>query len=107
MNPKIIFFTLLIIAIVLEVLGDFYFKKWSIDNKKILIITGFVFYALGSLFWAASLKYELLSKAGVIFMMANILLVTFLGLFYFQEELTLINKIGIALGMISIILIEI
>lgn len=106
MNPKLIFFLILIFAVLLEVTGDFYFKKWSTQNKIGLIFLGFLFYTLGSLFWAASLKYELLSKAGLIFMILNIILITLMSIFYFNEQLSVANKIGIGLGIISIILLE-
>lgn len=107
MNLKVIFFSLLITAVILEVIGDFYFKRWSLQNRAWMILIGFAFYALGSLFWAVSLRYELLSKAGIVFMLLNLVLIALIGVFYFNESLSIINKIGVALAIISVILLEI
>lgn len=105
-NPKYLFFIILITAILLEVIGDIFFKKYALESKKYIIIIGLIFYFLGSILWAISLKYETLSKAGTIFMVMNIILITLVGALYFKEDLSLTNKIGVALGIISIILIE-
>jgi small multidrug resistance pump len=106
LSPKTIFFILLGSAILLEVIGDIFFKKYALDSKKTIIIIGLIFYFLGSLLWAISLKYETLSKAGTIFMVMNIILITLVGTLYFKEDLSLMNKLGIVLGALSIILIE-
>jgi multidrug transporter EmrE-like cation transporter len=37
----------------------------------------------------------------------NLIAVALVGVLYFKEDLTLINKIGIILGVVSVILIEI
>lgn len=105
-NPKIIFFILLTVGILLEVLGDIFFKKWAIQSKIVMLIIGALLYFTGTIFWAFSLRYETLSKAGIIFMLANIILIALAGILIFKENLSLINKIGIALGIVSIILVE-
>jgi len=107
MNLKVVFFLMLVTAVILEVIGDVYFKKWSLQNRTWMMLIGFAFYALGSLFWAVSLRYELLSKAGIIFMLMNLVLIALVGVFYFNENLSIINKIGVALAIISIILLEV
>ncbi len=104
---KYIFYILIAIAVVLEILADILFKKWSIENKNILLIIGLIIYALGTLFWAISLKYEFLSKAISIFTLLNLIIISLVGVLVFKEDLSIINKIGIGLGVLSIILIEI
>ena len=37
----------------------------------------------------------------------NLIIVVLVGVLYFNETLSLVNKIGIALGVLSLILIEI
>lgn len=106
-SSKIIFFTLTTIAVLLEVVGDIYFKKWSLENKNLLLYLGLFIYFIGTIFWAVSLKYEYLSKAISIFTVLNLIIVVLVGVLYFQENLSLINKIGIVLGIVSVILIEI
>lgn len=104
---KFIFFGLISLAVALEVVGDVFFKIWSIDNKNFLLYAGLLIYFIGTVFWAISLKYEYLSKAISVFTVLNLIIVVFVGVLYFKEDLSLLNKVGIGLGIISVILIEI
>jgi len=106
MVEKYIFFGLLLLAVILEVIADILFKKWSMGNKGILFILGLAIYLIGTIFWAVSLKYDYLSKAVSIFTVLNLIMVVAVGLLVFKEDISLTNKIGIALGIISVILIE-
>jgi multidrug transporter EmrE-like cation transporter len=106
MTPKTLFFILIALAVLLEITADILFKHWSLTNKKSFIIVGMLLYATGTLFWALSLKYELLSKAVVIFTLANLIAIVLTGVLLFNEHLSTTNKIGIALGILSIFLLE-
>jgi small multidrug resistance pump len=103
---KILFWVFILLGVGLEIVGDIFFKKWAIENKPFLIVAGFLIYSLGALFWALSLKYEILSKAISIFTIINLVIVTLVGILFFKEDVSLVGKIGILLGIISIILIE-
>ncbi len=104
---KLIFFGFIILAVLLEIAGDIFFKEWSVNGKNILFYAGMLIYISGTLFWAFSLKYEYLSKAISIFTVLNLVIVALVGVLYFGEKLSLVNKIGIGLGVLSVILIEI
>jgi len=104
---KFIFFGLIALAVGLEVVGDIFFKKWAIDNKNILIYAGLLIYFIGTIFWAISLKYQQLSKAVSVFTVLNLIIIVLVGVLYFKEDLSLINKVGIGLGILSVILIEV
>jgi len=104
---KLGFYGLVTLAVVIEVIGDIFFKKWSIDSRNILLYTGLFIYFIGTIFWAISLKYQFLSKAISIFTVLNLILVVGVGVLYFNEEISMINKLGIGLGILSVILIEI
>ena len=106
-NLKIIFFFLIILAVALEVIGDVFFKKWAINSKNIFLVAGLLVYFIGTIFWAISLKYEFLSKAISVFTILNLIAIVSVGILYFSEDLSWINKVGIGLGILSIILIEI
>ncbi|OIO80883.1 hypothetical protein AUJ84_02290 [Candidatus Pacearchaeota archaeon CG1_02_32_132] len=106
-GPKTIFLILIALAVVLEVTGDIYFKKYSIENKNVLLFIGLIVYFLGSIFWAISLKYELLSKSITLFTILNLIIVLAVGVLIFNEQISDINKIGIVLGIISVALMEI
>ena len=107
MSTKIIFFILIIAGTVLEVFGDVLFKKWVVDHRNLFFWTGFTIYAIDTLFWAYSLKYETLSKAIAVFTILNLIIIVLVGVIFFKENLTLANKIGIVLGVLSILLMEI
>jgi len=104
---KLIFFGLLSLAVALEVIGDILFKKWSLESRNVLLALGLIIYFIGTVFWAVSLKYEFLSKAISVFTILNLIIVVLAGVIIFKEDLSLINKIGIGLGILSVILIEI
>jgi multidrug transporter EmrE-like cation transporter len=103
---KLLFFILIISAVALEVAGDIFFKKWSLDSKNMLLAIGLIVYFIGTVFWAVSLKYEFLSKAISVFTILNLIIVSLAGVIIFKEDLSVVNKIGIALGALSIILVE-
>jgi small multidrug resistance pump len=103
---KIMFFCLIAVAVAFEVVGDVFFKRWSIEGKNVLLAVGLLIYFIGTVFWAVSLKYEYLSKAISVFTVMNLVIVALVGMIYFKEDLSSINKLGIALGVLSVILIE-
>ncbi|PKM89337.1 hypothetical protein CVU83_00280 [Candidatus Falkowbacteria bacterium HGW-Falkowbacteria-2] len=106
MDTKKLFFILVIAAAVLEASGDIFLKKWALDNKNLIFFFGLILYIGAVILWAFALKHEVLSKAISIVTIVNLIIVVLVGVFYFQDNLTLINKIGIALGIISIALIQ-
>ena len=103
---KITFLSLIAVAVLFEVAGDIFFKKWSVDNKSIFLYIGLLVYFIGTVFWAISLKYEYLSTAISFFTIFNLIVGVLVGVFFFKEDLSLVNKIGIAIGILSIFLIE-
>ena len=98
---------MVILAVALEVAGDIFFKKWAIESKGVLLYIGLLIYFIGTIFWAISLRYEYFSKAISVFTVLNLVIVSVVGILYFKEDLSLINKIGIGFGILSIVLIEI
>lgn len=106
LSPKWIFFGLIAIAVAFEIVADVLFRKWAIENRVLLLGVGLALYFIGTLFWAFSLKYEVLSKSIVIFTLINLIVGVGVGLFYFKEELSLVQKFGVGFGMVSVALIE-
>jgi multidrug transporter EmrE-like cation transporter len=93
--------------VALEVVADILFKKWSMNGRAILLAVGIGLYIIGTVAWAFSLKFELLTKAISIFTILNLITVALAGLIIFKENLSLTNKIGFVLGLVAIVLIEI
>jgi len=104
---KIYFLLLVVTVSILEVVGDILFKEWTIRTDKIFLIAGIIAYLAATTFWAFSLKFQNLSKAVVIFGILTIIIGVLVGVFLYKEELSTLNIIGIFLGLVSIVLLEI
>ena len=104
---KILFLLLILAAVAFEVVADFILKKWSIESKNALLFAGLLVYFIGTIFWAFSLRFEFLSKAVSVFTVLNFIAVVLVGVLFFNENLSLLNKLGVCLGVLSIILVEI
>ena len=100
------FLSLVILAVVFEVVADILFKYWIINTRNIFLWGGVALYSVGTIIWAFSLKHEYLSKAITVFTVLNLIAVVLAGLLIFNEHLSLVNKFGILLGIVSVILIQ-
>lgn len=90
-----------------EAIADILFKFSYIQNKSIYIWIGVALYTVGTIAWAFSLRHEFLSKAISIFTVLNLIVIIIAGAVIFHEQVPLINKIGIGLGVVSVILMQI
>ena len=106
MSNRVAFLLLMGFGVALEVAGDVLLKKWAGGHRWIWLATGFILYTLGTVGWAWSLRYETLSKAAIVFMVANMALAILAGHFLFGERLTTWNWVGAALAVVSIVLCE-
>lgn len=105
-SPSNIGLVFIFIGAAIEVFADIFFKIWNDKGGNHLIVLGIVLYLIGTGCWVASLKYETFTKSGVIFLLLNIILLSLTGLFFFKDDLSIINKVGILLGIVSIIMVE-
>jgi len=93
-------------AVIFEVVADTLFKSWSLGGKNLFFWMGIVLYTIGTFVWAYSLKFDFLSKAISIFTILNFVAVVLIGVLYFKENISLANKIGVVLGIVSVILLQ-
>jgi len=98
---------LIIVAVVFETIADILFKYWTLNLRNIFLWGGFILYFIATIIWAYSLKFEYLSKAITVFTVFNLIAVVLAGLYIFNEHLSLVNKIGILFGIVSVILVQI
>lgn len=103
---QVYFFLLVSAAAICEVVGDTFFKSWSLSGRNIILWIGVLLYGFAIFIWAYSLKFGFLSKAISILTVINLIAVVLIGVLYFKEDLSLSNKIGIILGIISVILLQ-
>ncbi len=100
------FAMLIILAVILETVADILFKMSYLQSKASLLWIGVGLYTIGTIVWAFSLKFEHLSKAITIFSILNLIAVVLVGVLFFKEDISMINKIGIGLGIISVVLMQ-
>lgn len=97
---------LLLPAVALEVAADIFFKKWAISSRGLMFFLGVLGYFAGTILWGYSLKYDQMSRLISVFMVLNLVTVILVGVLYFNERLRPVNMVGIALGVLSVILCE-
>lgn len=106
MRSPLIFWVFIVAAVLFEALGDIFFKSWANAHRTWMLGVGLAVYFIGTAFWAFSLKHEDLARAISIFTVINLIVIVLVGVFFFNEELTGMHKIGIALGVLSVALLE-
>lgn len=97
---------LLFIGGLILTMGDLVMKKWIIENNITIFISGLAIYLLGLIFLAYSFKYKNIAAASTIFVIFNIITLSIVSWIYFKETLTPFQMIGIALGIVSILFLE-
>ncbi|HAT74240.1 MAG TPA: hypothetical protein DCS08_04535 [Candidatus Moranbacteria bacterium] len=88
-------------------IGDIIMKKLVANNSATLFIIGLAVYLVGLIFLAYSFKYKNIAIASAIFVICNIITLSVVSWFYFKEVLTPLQIISIALGIGSIVFLEI
>jgi drug/metabolite transporter (DMT)-like permease len=94
------------ILIVFELIADVFAKNWSLKGGSLLAMGALLGYLLGNTFWLFALKNGSgLAKGSVIFSVVSALLAIGLGVFFYKEDLTKLQYVGIALGFVSLVFI--
>jgi len=104
---KYLFLALVIVASLFEAFGDILLKQWSLLHSKLYFVMGIVVYVIAIVFWAVALKYETLSRAIVVATLINVVVVLLFGVLILRENISSVNKLGILLGFVAIVLLEI
>ena len=108
MNPIVFSLLLAILMAMIGVAGDF-FIKISGNGKKFIdlkwFIVGLVIYAITAFGWFYLMKHVKWSTLGVFYAVSTVLFVTLLSVFYFKESLNSYEIIGIAIAIISLIML--
>jgi multidrug transporter EmrE-like cation transporter len=63
-------------------------------------------YMVGSICWGLSLQFQGVSRGIIAFAVLNVLMVAVAGIWLFGEHLSTINRIGVLLGVFSLVLVE-
>lgn len=96
----------MVLTLAFDILGDYAAKRWSLVSTNLMMAPVIAAYAISGILWAVSLKYGLLSKGTLLINLLNVLVMVALGVLVFREQLTIVNKVGIILSLLSIYLIQ-
>lgn len=87
-------------------IGDIVMKKWTTTNSIHLFLSGLFIYLIGLIFLALSYKYKNIAVASTMFVVFNIVTLSFVSWLYFKESLSNFQLIGIFLGIASVAFLE-
>ncbi len=99
-------YLLLIVAVLLEVAGDLLFRKWGVENRWPIFVLALIVYNIGAVAWGYSLRSIQVSSGIIVLGVLNVVLVVIGGVVLFQEKLSTLQTVGIAFGLLSLILLS-
>ena len=105
------FYLFLAVAVLFEGTADLLFRKWGIARQAgtgswMFFAFSLAVYVIGSVSWGLSLQYQAVSRGIIAFAVLNVLMVAAAGVWLFGEHLSTVNRIGIVLGTLSLVLVE-
>lgn len=109
MDSKIAAIGVVILLSLLGVVGDYFLKLASVEERFIWnrwFPIGLAIYASTAFGWVYALKNMKLATIGVVYSMCMILLLAVLGVVVFKERLTLGEVAGILMAVGSLILLS-
>lgn len=90
------------------IVGDYFLKKASGEENPLTtttFIVGLVLYASTAFAWVFVMRHLKLATIGVIYSVCMILMLTGMGLLFFEESLNRYEVVGIGLAIASILLL--
>ena len=101
-------FYLLVGAIALfDLVAIFFGKMALVTGKGFYIALCSIGFAIAGYFFALSLKYDDVAIVNVLWIALSIILVALMGHFYFSEQLSRLDVLGILIIMVGIVLLNI
>lgn len=105
---KHLFILIFTLMSVIDIMMESSVKEYVLSNKKYFILAAVLFYMLQPLLFAYVLKYSSygMAEANIFWDVFSIIIVTFIGVYYFKEPIKNIQILGILFTIIGIILID-
>jgi multidrug transporter EmrE-like cation transporter len=97
---------LVLIGGVILTIGDVFMKQWSSNNSWLTFAIGLLTWSVGLVFLAFSFKYKNIAVASLIFSLSNVIFLTLLSWLYYKETLTTYQIIGMLIGIVAVIFLE-
>jgi drug/metabolite transporter (DMT)-like permease len=92
----------------LGIIGDYFLKRASQEETPLAtraFVVGLVLYASTAFAWVYLMRHLKLAAIGVVYSVCMILLLTGMGVFFFDETLTRKEMVGIVLAILAILLL--
>ncbi len=97
---------LLILGGLILTVGDVFIKKWTIDNGLINFFLGLTLWIIALLLLAYTFRFMNIVSATFIEILVNVITLVFADYFFFKDPITLLEIIGILMGLVSIYILE-
>jgi drug/metabolite transporter (DMT)-like permease len=88
-------------------IGDIFIKYWLTNQKPSFFIIGIAIWTIGLLFLAYSFRFKNMAVASTMMVILNSIFLIFVSWLFFKEQISLIQLLGIILGLIGLYLLEI
>ena len=96
----------LLFLIVFELVADIFAKEWALHGTAVRWLAAIGGFVIANAFWLSALRKGAgLGRGVVIFSVSTAILATLLGIVFYEETLSKIQLLGIAVGIFSLILI--
>lgn len=96
----------LVLLIVFETIADVFSKTYALRGSNVFWALALVGYIIANIFWLQAIRNGSgLARGGTIFSIATEIFVVILGIYFYKEKMTSLQSLGVALGVISVILI--
>lgn len=97
---------ILFVGGIILTIGDIVMKKWVSTSHFSYYMIGLFIYLIGLNFLAFSFKYKNIAVASVIFVLFNVITLSIVSWLYFKETLNTMQLIGIVVGLIAVVMLE-
>lgn len=97
---------LIIAGAAIWTVGDIFMKFWIANNKLSYAVIGILIWTVGLLFLAQSFRYKNMAVASTMMVAVNSILLVAISWFYFKEQLTMTQLVGITFGLVGLFLLE-
>jgi multidrug transporter EmrE-like cation transporter len=96
----------LTLLIVFELIADIFAKEWSLKSNPVFWICSLLGYIIANVFWLFAIKNGSgLARGATIFSVVSAIIAILIGLVFYKESVTVIQFVGMVVGLIAIILI--
>ena len=96
----VMFFNLLFSTV-----GDYLAKMWGVTGLNTYLYVALAISLLTSFFYFATIKYSSLTVGPSVLLILTLIISVCMGYFWFNERVSSTQAVGIALGLVAIVLI--